>query len=209
MLFLGHYFVYASVLHFFGLAAFEHRTALALILFALPLSFIASSFLAHWYDGLLTRVLYFCSSLWLGVGLTLLTAFAIGMGCLGYYPLLGRSPDLPWFGLAAVGLTLLYSAYGDLERLPPAPCALHRPHQEPPARLARQDVGANFRRASGANPGRKFLSRVVAKVNAQNPAMVLITGDLFDGSDGNLEAIGGSTQPPGCAPGDLFCDGKS
>src|SRR5271157_1584037 len=75
ILFLGHYLVYASILHFFGIIAFEHRTALAVVLFVLPLSFIASSFLAHWSDNLLTRVLYFCSSLWLGVGLTLLTAF--------------------------------------------------------------------------------------------------------------------------------------
>ena len=37
--------------------------------------------------------------------------------------------------------------------------------------------------------GADFLSRVVAKVNAQNPAMVLITGDLFDGADGNLEEL--------------------
>src|SRR5208283_1130720 len=37
--------------------------------------------------------------------------------------------------------------------------------------------------------GADFLARVVAKVNAQNPAMVLITGDLFDGADGNLEEL--------------------
>ena len=37
--------------------------------------------------------------------------------------------------------------------------------------------------------GADFLSRVVDKVNAQNPAMVLITGDLFDGADGNLEEL--------------------
>src|SRR5208283_4003741 len=37
--------------------------------------------------------------------------------------------------------------------------------------------------------GADFLARVVAKVNAQRPAMVLITGDLFDGADGNLEEL--------------------
>ena len=80
-------------LHFFGIAAFEHRTALAVVLFLLPLSFIASSFLAHWSDGLLTRVLYFCSSLWLGVGLTLLTAFGARVGRLGRRP--GFSAEAP------------------------------------------------------------------------------------------------------------------
>jgi hypothetical protein len=178
-----------SVLHFFGLAAFEHRTALALILFALPLSFIASSFLAHWNDGLLTRVLYVCSSLWLGVGLTLLTAFALAWTAEGVIRLFGRSPNLPWFGLVAVGLTLIYSAYGVWNAYHP--------------RLVEIDVhiknlppgwqGKTLVQLSDVHLGRilgaKFLSRVVARVNAQNPAMVLITGDLFDGAVGNLEQL--------------------
>jgi predicted MPP superfamily phosphohydrolase len=34
-----------------------------------------------------------------------------------------------------------------------------------------------------------FLKRVVGQVNSQNPAAVLITGDLFDGADGKLEQL--------------------
>jgi hypothetical protein len=34
-----------------------------------------------------------------------------------------------------------------------------------------------------------FLKRVVSQVNAQNPDMVMITGDLFDGADGKLEDL--------------------
>ena len=37
--------------------------------------------------------------------------------------------------------------------------------------------------------GADFLARAVAEVNAQKPAMVLITGDLFDGADGDLEEL--------------------
>jgi hypothetical protein len=99
-------------LFFFGITAFEHRTALAVVLFLLPLTFIASSILAHWNNSLLTRVLYFCSSLWLGVGLTLLTAFGLAWAAWGAARILGRTPSPVWFGLAAVGMTVLYSAYG-------------------------------------------------------------------------------------------------
>jgi hypothetical protein len=35
----------------------------------------------------------------------------------------------------------------------------------------------------------KFIKKVVEKVNSQEPEMVLITGDLFDGMDGNLAPI--------------------
>jgi hypothetical protein len=189
ILFLGHYFVYVSVLHFFGIVAFEHRTALAAVLFLLPLSFIASSFLAHWYDSLLTRVLYFCSSLWLGVGLTLLTAFGLAWAIWGVTRLLGRSPNPVWFGLAAVGLTLLYSAYGVANAYHPRLVSFTvRIKNLPPGWQGKTLVQLSDLHL-GQILGADFLSRAVAKVNAQNPAMVLITGDLFDGTDGNLEEL--------------------
>jgi len=178
-----------SALHFFGITAFEHRTALAVVLFLLPLSFIASSFLAHWNDGLLTRVLYFCSSLWLGVGLTLLTAFGLAWAAWGATRVFGQRPSPVWFGLAALGLTVLYSAYGVGNAYHPRLVSFTvRIKNLPPAWQGKKLVqlsDVHLGRILGAD----FLSRLVAKVNAQNPAMVLITGDLFDGADGNLEEL--------------------
>jgi predicted MPP superfamily phosphohydrolase len=176
-------------LYFFGLAAFEHRTALALLLFVLPLSFIASAFLAHWTDGLLTRVVYFCSSLWLGVGLTLLTALVLTWAAWGAAVVLRRTPNPLWFGLGAVGLTVLYSAYGvwNAYRLRLVDLTVRVKNLPPSWR------GKTLVQLSDVHLGRilgaDFLARAVAKVNAQNPAMVLITGDLFDGSDGKLEEL--------------------
>jgi len=176
-------------LHFFGITAFEHRTALAVVLFLLPLSFIASSFLAHWNDGLLTRVLYFCSTLWLGVGLTLLTAFGIAWAAWGATRVLGQRSNPVWFGLAAVGLTVLYSAYGIANAYHPRIVNLTvRIKNLPPGWHGKKLMhlsDVHLGRILGAG----FLSRAVAKINAQNPVMVLITGDLFDGADGNLEEL--------------------
>jgi hypothetical protein len=176
-------------LFFFGITAFEHRTALAVVLFLLPLSFIASSILAHWNNSLLTRVLYFCSSLWLGVGLTLLTAFGLAWAAWRAARLFGGSPGPVWFGLVAVGLTALYSAYGIANAYHPrlVNLTIHIKNL-PPAWQGRKLVqlsDVHLGRILGAD----FLARVVDKVNAQSPAMVLITGDLFDGADGNLEAL--------------------
>jgi hypothetical protein len=178
-----------SVLHFFGITAFEHRTALAVVLFVLPLSFIVSTLLAHWNNDPLTRVIYFCSSLWLGVGLTLLTAFSLAWAAWGATRLLGRGPGPVWFGLAAVGLTALASAYGIANAYSPRIVNLTvRIKNLPPGWQGKKLVqlsDVHLGRVLGAD----FLSRAVAKINAQNPAMVLITGDLFDGSEGNLEEL--------------------
>ncbi|MGD0226127.1 MAG: metallophosphoesterase [Terriglobia bacterium] len=162
---------------------------MALLLFVLPLSFIASAFLAHWTDGLLTRVVYFCSSLWLGVGLTLLTALVLTWAAWGAAVVLRRTPNPLWFGLGAVGLTVLYSAYGvwNAYRLRLVDLTVRVKNLPPSWR------GKTLVQLSDVHLGRilgaDFLARAVAKVNAQNPAMVLITGDLFDGSDGKLEEL--------------------
>jgi hypothetical protein len=189
ILFLGHYFVYVSVLYFFGVAATEHRTALTLLLFLLPLSFIAASFLAHWYDGLLIRWFYFCSTLWLGVGLTLLTAFAATWAAWGIVHAFDWKPNPAWFGCAAVGLALLYSGYGIANALHPRIVRYAiRIKNLPPSWRGKKLVQLSDVHL-GRTLGARFLARIVARVNAQNPAMVLITGDLFDGSDGNLSEL--------------------
>ena len=176
-------------MYFFGIVAFEHRTALAVALFLLPLSFIVSTLLAHWKNDPLTRVVYFFSSLWLGVGLTLLTAFGLAWAAWGVTRALGRNPSPVWFGLAAVGLTFLWSAYGIANAYHPRLVNLPvRIKNLPPAWQGKkllQLSDVHLGRVLGAD----FLARVVAKVNAQNPAMVMITGDLFDGAEGNLEEL--------------------
>jgi uncharacterized protein len=189
ILFLGHYFVYASVLYFFGVVAFEHRMALAMVLFLLPLSVIGSMFLAHWSDRFLTRVLYFCSTLWLGVGLTLATAFGCAWFGWGIAAAVALDPKPLRFGAAAVGVTVLYSAYGIVNAYHPriVSCTVQLKNLPPEWR------GKKLVQLSDVHLGRilgaRFLSRVVDRVNALNPSMVLITGDLFDGALGKLEHL--------------------
>jgi hypothetical protein len=189
VLFLGHYFVYASILYFFGAVAFAHRTALAWLLVLLFVSFVGSAFLAHWKDGRVTRVFYFCSSLWLGVGLTLLTSFAVAWPVWGVVTFSGMGPSRAWIGAAAVGCTVLYSAYGIVNAYYPR--VVHLPVRI--RNLPVQWQGKTVVHLSDIHLGRilgaRFLARCVAKVNAAGPAMVAITGDLFDGTDGNLAEL--------------------
>jgi hypothetical protein len=187
--FFSHYFIYFSLTHFFSIVAPERRAALAAILFVLPTSFIASSILAHRTDNLFIRVLYFCSGLWLGVGLTLIFTFALAWGAWGTAKLWKRSPDPASLGWAAVGLACLYSAYGVWNAYHPRAHNLTvRIKNLPPAWRGRRVA-----QLSDAHLGcilrDGFASRLVTMVNAANPDLVVITGDLFDGSDGNLARL--------------------
>jgi predicted MPP superfamily phosphohydrolase len=186
ILFFSHYFVYYSLVHFFGIVVPLRRTALAVVLFLLPLSFIASSLLAHWTDNFLFRAFYFCSSLWLGVGLTLITALALAWGAA---MILAPRLSLVGLGRAAVAVTCLYSAYGIWNAYHPRTEHITvRIKNLPPAWRGKKVVQLSDVHL-GRILGARFLASIVAEVTAEAPAMVVITGDLFDGADGNLEEL--------------------
>ena len=189
ILFLGHYFFYFSVVYFFRIDQPGRRLALAALLFLLPLSFIASSILSHWTDNILSRVFYFCTALWLGVGLTLITALAFAWIAWGTTRIFTHTPRPFWFGLAAVGVACLYSSYGVWNAYHPRVKNLTvRIKNLPPAWRGRKVVQISDIHLGQASRAR-FLANILDKVNAENPAAVFITGDLFDGVDGNLEQL--------------------
>jgi hypothetical protein len=189
ILFSSHYFIYISLVQFFGIAAPARRDALAGIFFLLPATFIATSILAHWVDNFSLRALCFFSGLWLGVGLTLILTFALAWGAWGMARLFTHSPNPVMFGFAAVALACLYSAYGVWNANHPRVQRLTvRIKNLPPAWRGRRvaqlsDAHLGYILRTG------FASRLVTMVNAANPDLVAITGDLFDGGDGNLAEL--------------------
>jgi predicted MPP superfamily phosphohydrolase len=189
ILYFSHYFLYCSILHFFGISGAGRKTALVLILFLLPTSFIASSLVARWIDDRVSRVLYFTSALWLGVGLTLMVAFALAWAAWGAVKLFTHSPSPVVFGFAAVVLACLYSGYGVWN-------AYHPRTEDVSVRIKNLPPewrGKKIVQLSDVHLGRvlgsAFLQGLVEKINAENPSIVFITGDLFDGADGRLDDL--------------------
>jgi len=93
------------------------------------------------------------------------------------------------FGWAAVALGCIYSGYGIWNAYHPRVRNLTvRIKNLPPAWRGKKIVQlsdvhlGNILRAD-------FASRLVAMANAENPDLVAITGDLFDGADGKLEDL--------------------
>jgi len=187
ILFFSHYFVYVSLVYFLDIASPAQRDTLAAVLFLLPATFIASAILSHWGDNLLLRAVYFCSGLWLGVGLTLIATFAVTWAAWGAAKLLTYSPPRSGFGWTSLALAGLYSAYGVWNAYHPRTRKLSvRIKNLPPAWRGRtvlqiSDVHLGYILRAG------FASRLVAMANAEAPDLVAITGDLFDGGDGKLE----------------------
>ena len=189
ILFLSHYFIYFSIVRFFGVTGSGRKAALALILFLLPASFIASEIMAHWTTNRLSRVLLFSSGLWLGIGLTLVVTFALAWAAWGAVKLSAHSPSPVVFGFAAVALACVYSGYGVWN-------AYHPRTEDVSVRIKNLPPewrGKKIVQLSDVHLGRvlgsAFLQGLVEKINAENPSIVFITGDLFDGADGRLDDL--------------------
>lgn len=187
VVFLLHYFIYFSVVHLLSLTAIRRKVVLGVALFLLPASFIVASILTHRGVNSFSRALYFCSSLWLGVGLTLAFFFALAWAAWGAAHWIPHSPSRALFGWTALALTCVCTAYGvwNAGHLTTRHIAVHLknlPHDWQEKTVVQiSDVHL------GAIRGAEFLEEIVERANAENPSAVFITGDLFDGSDGRLE----------------------
>jgi hypothetical protein len=158
-------------------------TALALLFFSIPLGFIAS----RRQPTLLNRALYWTSMLWLGSFGLLLPTVLVADLISGVWPLLGTAPEALTLargkavGVLAVVVPALAFAFltargrARVERL-----------KIPVAKLGPGLNGVRVVQISDIHIGptldRHFMRRVVEQVNALQPDIIAVTGDLVDGS---------------------------
>ncbi len=186
MVFFGHLFIYWSIKKFFNIDDKEKKKWLAATLILLAVSFPAASVLAHWSENVVTRVIYFLASLWLGIALNLDIMLGIGWLLLvgGYF--LKKEISQKFLGIVCLSAALLFSAYGVWNAYHFRIKEIAVEIKNLPASWQNKKVVQICDLHLGHVFGKKFLSRVVSRVNEVKPEAVFITGDLFDGMDGNL-----------------------
>lgn len=189
VVFVGHYLIYYSTVNFFGVTTVRVKAILGLVLLGLALSFFLTSVLARLSENFVTRALYFLSTLWLGVATTLLAVFIASWAIIWISKYFNWQINLTALGVTALIFSFAYSAYGiwnaynpvikeitvNIKNLPP----------EWKGRKAAQlsDVHLGHVLRTG------FMQKVVDETNAQKPDIIFITGDLFDGMDGDLAEL--------------------
>lgn len=187
VLFGAHAVLGVSIAHFFSLTTLSQRLVLALIMTGLSASFIVASILAHLYENLLTRAFYFVSGIWLGLLTYLVFSSIIIWIILWVAPRISAYRiDTPRLAVVFLVLSIMLSIFGMWN-------AFHPRIKEVSVRIpglpaAWQDK--KIIQLSDVHLGHiyhaDFLRGVVIQANEMDPAMVVITGDLFDGMDGSL-----------------------
>lgn len=189
LLFGAHYFVYISLVHFFGVTSGTLRYWLMGVLGFLSVSFILASTLAHYFENSGTRLVYFLSGFWMGLLINLLVAFFVAWVLVGLAPYIHFTPHRFLLGGILVGIAVLFSVYGVWRATHPV--VTHVTVRIPD--LPESWQGKTLVQLSDIHLGHiyqsKFLQGVVEQVNALEPKAVVVTGDLFDGMDGQLGTL--------------------
>jgi predicted MPP superfamily phosphohydrolase len=187
ILFLAHWFVYATVAHFWGGWATSWEVKLAFTL--LSVSFVAAS-LCGWYSyHPLVRFWYLLSAIWLGFASFSLLASVASWIVYGLSAATGFGWHPTWIADVAFTAALAAGLYGLLNATWPRVVRITVALPN----LPQQWRGRTAALVSDLHLGHvrnvRFVRRVVNKLLALQSDIVFIAGDLYDGVAGDFEKL--------------------
>lgn len=187
-----HFFVFRSIIKFFRIENSRTRKILSAAFIFLSLSFIISILLTRWRDNVFTKTFYILSASWVGVLMNLLTASLLLWALVFVLRLAKRKYNYQPAGVIIFSLAIIYSFFGAYKAFNPVitnvEAEISGLNEEWRDKTIVQLSDVHL----GNVHGRRFLEKIIKKIDAINPDLVLITGDLFDGMNGNLDSF---TEP--------------
>ncbi len=189
----AHVAVYLSVAHFFPFSQPFEKNILIWVLFMLGaflgFSIMISTLLAHRWDNHFNRKYYFFSGVWVGFMINLLLFFAFGWAAV----LLGQAVGFHFKGRVIGSLAILggavYSLYGIVNAFTP----IVKKIEVSINNLPKVWIGKKIVQISDVHLGHiyhyDYMLEVAKKINALEPDVIVITGDLFDGTDGHIDVF--------------------
>lgn len=190
LIFCGlHCVLFLSLKKFLEIKHAKSRKILLIIFVFLPFSFIISIFLTRWKENIFTRLFYIFSASWIGILMILLTASLLLWALFFVLRIAKRKYDLRPISIFLFSLAIVYSFYGIYKASNPEITNI----EAEIGGLSEEWRGKTIVQLSdvhlGNIHGKNFLEKIINEINAINPDLVLITGDLFDGMGGGLDSF--------------------
>lgn len=208
LLFIGHWFVYETWMRFSAPATSGQTRALQVAMALLSVSFVASSLLAFRYRNYFVRALYTLSAAWTGtlnyLALAAAACWIAYAGALAVHAPINRAT----IGAVSFAVAAMVSLYGIFNarlvrvkrisvKLPGLPGAWR-------GRTAALVTDVHL----GHVRGRNFMARIINLIRRQNPDIVFISGDLFDGGNADAEEMTSPWRGFTAALGTYFVTGN-
>ena len=187
ILFLAHWFVYATAVHFWSGAAGSWTLKVAFGL--LSVSFVAAS-LRGWYSyHPLVRVFYTASAVWLGFASFFLLASIVCWISAALSAVFGLGWQPALIADAALAAAVAAGLYGILNAAWPrvTRITVALPGLPPQWRGRTAALVSDLHLGHVRNV--RFVRRVVNKIIALRPDIALVAGDLYDGVAGDFERL--------------------
>jgi len=181
ILFVGHWFLYRTLVRFFGVTGSTKLLTLKVVMGLLSVSLVLTSFLAFRYSHLLIQCLYTAAASWLGILYLFILASILCWIFYGLAKLLQFPLDRKILIEILLGIALLASLYGFINA---GMTRITRISVELPF-LPGLWKGKTAIWVSDTHLGQvrnyRFARHIAAKINDLRPDVVFIGGDLYDG----------------------------
>ena len=181
ILFAGHWFLYRTLVRFFGVASPAKLLTLKIVLGLLSVSLVLTSFLAFRYSNLLIQCLYTAAASWLGVLYLFILASILCWIFYGLAKLLHLPLDPKILIEVLLGIALLASLFGFINagvtRI--TRISIQLPLLPGPWKGKTAVWVSDTHLGQVRNYG--FARHIAAKVKDLRPDIVFIGGDLYDG----------------------------
>ncbi len=186
VLLAANWFVWATWNHFSGMTTMP---AWQFVSFALILTFVATTFLGHRHSNFVLRLVYRISAVWLGI-----LSFSFFAACAAWIISVAATSFSLHFEPKVIadsvfGIAILTSIAGLVNANWLRVTRITVNLSNLPAVWHGRTVALVTDLHLGNVRGARFASRVVAKLQRLRPDAVFISGDLFDGTKADLDAL--------------------
>jgi len=187
ILFSAHWFVYATVAHFWGGMATSWAVKLAFAL--LSMSFVAASLLGWYSYRPLVRFFYLVSALWMGFASYFMLASIAGWILYGVSAAASLGWRRAWIADATFATAIAAGLYGLLNAAWPRVVRIAVALPNLPAQWRGRTAALVSDLHLGHVRNGRFVRRVVNKLLALQNDIVFVAGDLYDGVAADFEKL--------------------
>jgi predicted MPP superfamily phosphohydrolase len=181
ILFLGHWFLYFTLVRFFGVKETVPLWSLRATLSVLSVSLVLTSLVSYRYAALPVRLLYTLSVGWLGICYLLIIASALTWLTWATVKVLQLAIDRKLLIEMLFGMALVASLYGFLNASSVRTTRIHVELPGLPAHWKGKTAVWVSDTHLGHVRNRGFSEEIAARIGELKPDFVCVGGDLFDG----------------------------